>query len=117
MLAHSLVVFWQVHDALMRPDLPRGTVTFLFTDIEGSTRPLRRLGPELYAEALAAHRQLLRDAFAAEGGVEIDTQGDGLWGAIESNATSGPVRGWEDSRKEYEALVLRADGPPFAPGD
>jgi len=59
MLAHSLVVFWQVHDALMRPDLPRGTVTFLFTDIEGSTRLLRRLGPELYAEALAAHRQLL----------------------------------------------------------
>jgi glycine dehydrogenase len=37
-----------------------------------------------------------------------------LWGAIESNETSGPVRGWEDSRKEYEALVLRADGPPFA---
>ena len=37
-----------------------------------------------------------------------------LWGAIESNETSGPVRGWEDTRKEYEALVLRADGPPFA---
>ena len=37
-----------------------------------------------------------------------------LWGAIESNETAGPVRGWEDSRKEYEALVLRTDGPPFA---
>jgi hypothetical protein len=37
-----------------------------------------------------------------------------LWGAIESNETSGPVRGWEDSRNEYEALVLRADGQPFA---
>ena len=49
-------------------------MTFLFTDIEGSTRLLRRLGPERYAEALAAHRQTLRDAFAAEGGVEIDTQ-------------------------------------------
>ena len=45
-------------------------MTFLFTDVEGSTRLLRRLGPELYAEALAAHRQTLRDAFAAEGGVE-----------------------------------------------
>ena len=66
----------------MRPDLPRGTVTFLFTDIEGSTRLLRRLGPELYAEALAAHRQTLRDAFAAEGGVEIDTQGDAFFVAF-----------------------------------
>ena len=37
-----------------------------------------------------------------------------LWGAIESDETSGPVRGWDDSRKEYEALVMRADGPPFA---
>ena len=41
-------------------------MTFLFTDIEGSTRLLRQLGPELYAEALAAHRRALRDAFAAE---------------------------------------------------
>lgn len=42
-------------------------MTFLFADIEGSTRLLRRLGPELYAEALAGHRRTLRDAFAAEG--------------------------------------------------
>ena len=66
----------------MRPDLPSGTVTFLFTDIAGSTRLLRRLGPELYAEALAAHRQTLRDAFAAEGGVEVDTQGDAFFVAF-----------------------------------
>jgi hypothetical protein len=66
----------------MRQDLPRGTVTFLFTDIEGSTRLLRRLGPELYADALAAHRQTLRDALAAEGGVEIDTQGDAFFVAF-----------------------------------
>ena len=56
-----------VHDALMRQDLPRGTVTFLFTDIEGSTRLLRQLGPELYAEALADHRRVLQDPFVAEG--------------------------------------------------
>jgi hypothetical protein len=37
-----------------------------------------------------------------------------LWGAIESDETSGPVRGWEDSRKECEALVMRADGPALA---
>ena len=66
----------------MRPDLPSGTVTFLFTDIEGSTRLLRRLGPELYADALDAHRQTLRHAFAAESGVEIDTQGDAFFVAF-----------------------------------
>jgi class 3 adenylate cyclase len=63
----------------MRPELPRGTVTFLFTDIEGSTRLLRRLGPASYGEALAAHRRALRDAFTAEGGVEVDTQGDAFF--------------------------------------
>jgi class 3 adenylate cyclase len=56
--------------------LPGGTVTFLFTDIEGSTRLLQRMGPEPYGEALAAHRRVLRQAFTAEGGVEVDTQGD-----------------------------------------
>jgi predicted ATPase/class 3 adenylate cyclase len=66
----------------MRHDLPRGTVTFLFTDIEGSTRLLRELGPERYAEALADHRRVLRDAFVTEGGVEIDTQGDALFVAF-----------------------------------
>ena len=46
-------------------ELPTGTVTFLFTDIEGSTRLLHELGAEAYAEALAEHRRLLREAFAA----------------------------------------------------
>src|SRR6059058_5643548 len=66
----------------MRQDLPTGTVTFLFTDIEGSTRLLRQLGPDLYAEALAEHRRVLRDAFAGEGGVEVDTQGDAFFVAF-----------------------------------
>jgi len=57
-------------------------VTFLFTDIEGSTRLLRQLGPDHYAEALAEHRRVLRDAFAAEGGVEVDTQGDAFFVAF-----------------------------------
>jgi predicted ATPase/class 3 adenylate cyclase len=57
-------------------ELPTGTVTFLFTDIEGSTRLMEDLGEELYVEALAEHRRLLRAAFAAHGGVEVDTQGD-----------------------------------------
>ena len=63
----------------MRSDLPTGTVTFLFTDIEGSTRLLRELGPDAYAAALADHRSDLRGVFAAQGGVEVDTQGDAFF--------------------------------------
>ena len=56
--------------------LPTGTVTFLFTDIEGSTTLLQRLGDRRYADVLAEHQQLLRDALAEGHGQEIDTQGD-----------------------------------------
>jgi predicted ATPase/class 3 adenylate cyclase len=63
----------------MRGDLPPGTVTFLFTDIEGSTKLLHELGAEAYAEALAEHRRVLRDAFTDHGGVEVDTQGDAFF--------------------------------------
>ena len=66
----------------MRAELPSGTVTFLFTDIEGSTRLLHALGPEAYAEALAEHRRALRAAFAAHDGVEVDTQGDAFFVAF-----------------------------------
>jgi predicted ATPase/class 3 adenylate cyclase len=65
------------------PGLPSGTVTFLFTDVEGSTRLLERLG-EAYADALLEHRRVVRDAFAAEGGVEVDTQGDAFFVAFPS---------------------------------
>ena len=63
-------------------DLPSGTVTFLFTDVEGSTRLLHELGATAYAEALAEHRWLIRDACAATGGVEVDTQGDAFFFAF-----------------------------------
>lgn len=66
----------------MRDDLPQGTVTFLFTDIEGSTRLLHSLGAEVYAENLAEHRRVIREACAAEGGVEVDTQGDAFFFAF-----------------------------------
>jgi predicted ATPase/class 3 adenylate cyclase len=66
----------------MRKDLPTGTVTFLFTDIEGSTRLLHSLGADAYAEALAEHRRVLREAFLAHGGIEIDTQGDAFFVAF-----------------------------------
>jgi predicted ATPase/class 3 adenylate cyclase len=62
--------------------LPSGTVTFLFTDVEGSTKLLHSLGAEGYADALAAHRRILRDAFTVHGGVEVDTQGDAFFVAF-----------------------------------
>src|SRR5919199_996535 len=62
-------------------DLPSGTVTLLFTDIERSTQLLRRLG-DAYAGVLAAHQRLLREAFAAHGGREVDTQGDAFFVAF-----------------------------------
>ena len=63
-------------------DLPTGTVTFLFTDVEGSTKLLHELGAEGYAEELAEHRRVIREACAAEGGVEVDTQGDAFFFAF-----------------------------------
>lgn len=66
----------------MPNELPTGTVTFLFTDIEGSTRLLHEAGADGYAAALDEHRRLLRHAFDAHGGVEVDTQGDAFFVAF-----------------------------------
>ncbi len=63
-------------------DLPVGTVTFLFTDIEGSTRLLQRLGAVRYAAVVSQHRALLRAAVAAHAGVEVDSQGDAFFVAF-----------------------------------
>jgi WD40 repeat protein/class 3 adenylate cyclase len=62
-------------------NLPAGRVTFLFTDIEGSTRHVRALG-DRYAQVLTDHRRLLRAAFLRHGGVEVDTQGDSFFVAF-----------------------------------
>ena len=61
--------------------LPTGTVTFLFTDVESSTRLLRER-PAAYPQLLAGHRQALRDVFQRHGGVEVDAQGDALFTAF-----------------------------------
>ena len=58
------------------PTLPSGAVTFVFSDIEGSTALLKRLGDEGYTALLAIHRRLVRETFALRDGQEIDTQGD-----------------------------------------
>lgn len=61
------------------PALPSGTLTFLFSDIEGSTRLVQQLGPEGYGDVLAVHRELLRAAFTAHGGTEVGTEGDSFF--------------------------------------
>jgi predicted ATPase len=68
----------------VRPALPSGTVTFLLTDVEGSTRLLHELGAVGYAEALGEHRRVIRQACTAERGVEVDTQGDAFFFAFPS---------------------------------
>jgi adenylate cyclase len=60
-------------------ELPGGAVTFLFTDIEGSTRLLSELGDRRFSEVLANHRRAMRHAFSSAGGKEVDTQGDALF--------------------------------------
>jgi predicted ATPase/class 3 adenylate cyclase len=90
----------------VRAQLPTGTVTFLFTDIEGSTRLLHDLGPEAYANGLDEHRQLLRHAFAAEGGVEVDTQGDAFFVAFPT--AQGAVAAALAARDALSAGPIRA---------
>jgi predicted ATPase/class 3 adenylate cyclase len=62
----------------VRTDLPTGTITFVFTDIEGSTRLLDRLG-DRYPQVLEDHQRLLREAFTGRGGVEVSTEGDAFF--------------------------------------
>jgi predicted ATPase/class 3 adenylate cyclase len=71
------------------PPLPSGTITFLFTDIEGSTKLLERLG-EPYEAVLDDHRRLLGEAIAAGGGVEVGTEGDAVFAVFA--APSGALR-------------------------
>ena len=66
----------------MGHELPSGTVTLLFTDVEGSTRLLERLGPQRYREALDLHRRLLREAFERHRGYEVDYEGDAFFVAF-----------------------------------
>jgi class 3 adenylate cyclase len=69
--------------------LPRGTVTFLFSDIEESTDLVRRVGNKVFAAIRGDHRRLLRKAFAAHDGREIDTAGDGFFIAFDRARSAG----------------------------
>lgn len=87
--------------------LPTGTVTFLFSDIEGSTRLARDLGAE-WPAALARHRELLRTAFAANGGVEAGTEGDSFFVAFPT--ALGAVRAAADAQRSLAAETWVAGG-------
>jgi class 3 adenylate cyclase len=84
-------------------DLPSGTVTLLFSDIEGSTRLLDELGPEGYRDALGEHRRLLRAAFGRHRGYEVDYQGDAFFVAFQDAAAA------VEAAREAQAAL--ADGP------
>jgi predicted ATPase len=83
--------------------LPTGTVTFLFTDIEGSTRLLEKLGSERYGAELELHRDQVRRAIAAHGGSEFGTEGDAFFVAF---ARASDALG---AAREVQAAL--ADGP------
>jgi predicted ATPase/class 3 adenylate cyclase len=97
-------------------DLPQGTVTLLFTDVEGSTRLLHELGPKRYSQALAEHRRVLRQAFARHSGVEVDTQGDALFAAFPT--ASGALAAAREAQEALEHGPIRVrmgvhTGTPF----
>jgi class 3 adenylate cyclase len=83
-------------------DLPSGTVTFLFSDIESSTRLLRELGDD-WEGTLAAHNRILRESFAEAGGREVDRQGDAFFAVFPSARTA-----LESAAAAQRALVAHA---------
>jgi class 3 adenylate cyclase len=84
-------------------DLPRGTVTTVFTDIEGSTQLLRELGKEGYREELELHRALLREVFGRHGGREVEMQGDGFHFAFAR--ASDAVAAAAEAQRELAAVA------------
>src|SRR4051794_16314896 len=91
------------------PEQPRGTVTFLFTDIEGSTQLLAALGTDRYAGVLARHRELLRSAFARHDGYEVDCEGDAFFVAFAS------ARAAVAAAAEAQMALAAADWPDGRP--
>src|SRR5215218_10530542 len=81
-------------------ELPTGTITLLFTDIEGSTRLLQRAG-DAYAGLLAEHRRLLGDAFCRHGGIVVDSEGDAFFVAFASARDA--VAGAADAQRTLAA--------------
>jgi predicted ATPase/class 3 adenylate cyclase len=104
---------------------PSGTVTFLLTDIEGSTRLLAELGQATYSEALDTHREVLRAAFERHGGYEVDCEGDAFFVAFQSagealaaaaEAQAGvAAHAWPDGHEFRVRMGLHTGEPLLAP--
>jgi predicted ATPase/class 3 adenylate cyclase len=88
-------------------ELPSGIVTFVFSDIEGSTKLMKRLGPR-YMDVLERHRELLRTAWSAHGGAEVATEGDGCFVAF-ANATDA-IRACAEGQRLLQAEAWPEDG-------
>ncbi len=86
--------------------LPQGTVALLFTDIEGSTRLVERLGDQ-YGALLRRHRDLLADAFAIHGGVVVKTEGDALFVAFDKPTAA--VAAAIDGQRAIQGEIWPAD--------
>jgi class 3 adenylate cyclase len=105
--------------------LPGGTVTFVFTDIEGSTRLVHELG-DAYATVLEEHGTLLREAFEAHGGRVVDSQGDAYFAvfprardAVEAavrGQRSLAVRDWPEGRTVRVRMSLHTGEPTVGDG-
>jgi predicted ATPase/class 3 adenylate cyclase len=95
---------------------PSGTVTLVFTDVQGSTRLLAELGQAGYLEALTKHREVVRRAFGRHGGYEVDTQGDSFFYAFQSGA--GAVRAVEEATAGLEGgpIAIRVGVHTGEPG-
>ena len=100
--------------------LPSGTVTFVFSDVEGSTALLKRLD-ERYAEVIGEHRRIVRETFGARDGVEIDAQGDSFFFAFARarDAVAGAVdaqrahaeHGWPNGEQVRVRMGLHTGEP------
>jgi predicted ATPase len=98
-------------------ELPRGTVTFLFTDIEGSTRLLHELGAERYAASLDQHRRVVREAYEQQDGVEVDTQGDAFFVAFPTAPAAFASARAAQERLELPVRMGIHTGTPLLTGD
>ena len=89
-------------------DLPSGTVTLLFSDIEGSTRLSRQLGAG-FAETIEDHRRLMREVFARHSGVEVSTEGDSFFVTFAEAAQA--IGASVEAQRQLDAHPWRADAP------